>query len=499
VILTIISTLAPVNSEENARQVRADTAELATYGLTDGASSIPSGGGSPRSSHQIDEYFPRDDEDPEVPQTTADLRSEPIEELSEPVTPEEHYHMSPPYGSSGVSALTNMLRKSPPRNTSTEDEDAIESGSEEETGGTTRKPKRISESSHRAASTGPTTERTPLINKIHTHSSDRNSTNGRYHDVESNSLKAEPSFPQLRKALAWPRSHGPHVAYVISHPKTWDHKAIFHTTKVGLRILLAPVVLGCLLNVLDALSYGMILFPLNQPIFEDLAPAGIAMFYVSTIVSQVVYSGGCSTFKGGVGSEMIEVVPFFHKMAFTILAHTGENNPDAVRATMVVAMALSAMLTGIVFALMGIFNLGPIVGFIPRHILTGCIGGVGGFLLITGIEVTARLDSNLEFDSVLRKMFEADTIFLWTLPVALALFCFFVGKKINSNLWLPGFVLSIFGVFYFITFAIDELNLPDLRRTGWIFTGPETNEPWYQFYYLYSMFQTPEANYGDES
>jgi sulfate permease, SulP family len=65
------------------------------------------------------------------------------------------------------------------------------------------------------------------------------------------------------------------------------------------------VILGLLLNILDALSYGTILFPLGQPIFATLGPDGISMFYVSCIVSQLVYSLGGSVFKGGVGSEMV--------------------------------------------------------------------------------------------------------------------------------------------------------------------------------------------------
>jgi len=48
----------------------------------------------------------------------------------------------------------------------------------------------------------------------------------------------------------------------------------------------------------------MILFPLGEDIFEDTGPDGISMFYVSCIVSQLVYSLGGSRFKGGVGSEM---------------------------------------------------------------------------------------------------------------------------------------------------------------------------------------------------
>jgi sulfate permease, SulP family len=49
----------------------------------------------------------------------------------------------------------------------------------------------------------------------------------------------------------------------------------------------------------------MILFPLGEEIFEKTGPDGISMFYVSCIVSQLVYSLGGSGFKGGVGSEMV--------------------------------------------------------------------------------------------------------------------------------------------------------------------------------------------------
>lgn len=54
----------------------------------------------------------------------------------------------------------------------------------------------------------------------------------------------------------------------------------------------------------------MILFPLGQAVFSDLGADGLSIFYVSCIISQLVYSCGGSVFKGGVGSEM--VCPFQH-------------------------------------------------------------------------------------------------------------------------------------------------------------------------------------------
>lgn len=51
----------------------------------------------------------------------------------------------------------------------------------------------------------------------------------------------------------------------------------------------------------------MILFPLGRPIFSHLGSAGISIFYVSTIVSQITFSSG-SIFKGSVGSELVRLL-----------------------------------------------------------------------------------------------------------------------------------------------------------------------------------------------
>ena len=169
------------------------------------------------------------------------------------------------------------------------------------------------------------------------------------------------------------------------------------------------------------------------------------------------------------------------------MAKVGEENADAVIATTITSYAISSVLTGLTFFLMGTFGFGYIVGFIPRHILIGCIGGVGYFLIATGMEVSARLDGNLSYDEkTFSKLFEADTLPLWTLPLALALLLQWSQRKITSKYYLPMFILTIPAVFYFFVLSLDELDPQNLRKTGWIFEGPEAGEPWWFFYTLYS-------------
>lgn len=248
------------------------------------------------------------------------------------------------------------------------------------------------------------------------------------------------------------------------------------------------VVLGVLLNILDGLSYGMILFPLTNPIFAALGPAGLSMFYVSCVVSQLVYSLGASNFHSGVGSEMIEVVPFFHSMTATLVAEIGEENPHKVISTAILAYALSSIVTGLVFFSLGYAKLGSLVGFFPRHILVGCIGGVGWFLVVTGLEVSSRMNGNIEYNwETLKFLLDGITLLKWTTPLLLAFILVFVQKYTHHPLLVPCYFIGVFALFHFVVFLVPSLSFQDVRDAGWLFQGPKTSEPWWYFYTLYDF------------
>ncbi len=175
-------------------------------------------------------------------------------------------------------------------------------------------------------------------------------------------------------------------------------------------------------------------------------------------------------------------------MAFTILARVGdsEDKKAAVLATTVAAYAISSILTGAVFFAMGYFKLGSLIGFFPRHILIGCIGGVGWFLVATGLEVSAGLDGNLEYNiSTLQKLFQSDTVALWIIPLVLAIILQVAKRWVKHPLTDATFFLSIIAVFYFCVAATDKLTIPELRKKGWLFAAPDASKPFYSFYELY--------------
>ena len=186
-------------------------------------------------------------------------------------------------------------------------------------------------------------------------------------------------------------------------------------------------------------------------------------------------------------------------MAFTILTRIGEDNPKSVVATTILSYSTSSMLTGAIFYIMGWCRLGSLIGFFPRHILIGCIGGVGWFLIATGIEVSARLQGNLQYNlTTLRRLFHVDTVLLWTIPLLLSAFLMIIKRWVKHPLTDATYFISLIGIFHFLVAALSNVNLETLRAKGWVFEAPTLDTPFYHFYTLYGMSfssYTSIANY----
>lgn len=495
----LIHTTAPIDSAQYARSVREDTAELASYFLSDktqrASPNFLSRQRSQSSQQRTEDLLVgEDDEDDSLAGGTADT----IIEESEPPSPEEL--SEDPHQDDGPSMLTNMLRRSPPESykdvfvpkdalPSQHEQSAALSPSYDGRPSSARRDDSKLWTPSEDIATENDTENTPLLRNRSHGSSYLQHENGSAAGVDIESQKPLESRSWLAERASRAKTGLQGFAKAARDPRCWDGKAILHTVVVDPVKTLPAVIVGLILNILDALSYGMILFPLGNPIFANLGPAGISIFYVSTIVSQIVFSTG-SIFKGGVGSELIEVVPFFHNMASTITALVGEDNPDAVIATTIFCFSFSSLITGAVFFTMGALKLGGLVGFIPRHILIGCIGGVGWFLVQTGFEVSARLEGSFHYDlDTLRLMFRANTVPLWTIPLGLAIILYILSStnKLKDNHYvLPVFICLEPAIFWFFVVVLDSLEPEPLREKGWIFEAPPAGEPWWYFYTLFS-------------
>jgi sulfate permease, SulP family len=211
---------APIDSAQNARSVREDTAELASYALSDRASAHST---SP-------------------PRRCAQIHL-------------ESYFANGSDKSPGTSVLSNMLRRSPPSTSSpqqegeavgkpVEDDNDIETSSNR--GRLITIPNGVRED-----------ERTPLLGKDPIENRQHPDWIHGEQDLERQERKRRKSWPKLRNVVLRSKEKSLDIASNFLNPKSWDKKIIWKNAVVAPVGYLPAVILGLLLNILDALSYGM--------------------------------------------------------------------------------------------------------------------------------------------------------------------------------------------------------------------------------------------------
>lgn len=105
---------------------------------------------------------------------------------------------------------------------------------------------------------------------------------------------------------------------------------------------------------------------------------------------------------------------------------------------------------------------------------------------MTGIEVSAGLDSNMEWNlDTLRRLMYPATLVLWTVPLLLAILLMFIRNYLTHPVVLPAFFIFIIAVFYIVYAALPNVSLSDLQANGWVFAAPKDGVPFYHFYTYY--------------
>ena len=84
------------------------------------------------------------------------------------------------------------------------------------------------------------------------------------------------------------------------------------------------------------------------------------MFLFSTLVAQFVFTFK-SKFTNGIGLQMVENVPFCLELARIVIDEGDNNGTTSASSTLFFLFALSSVIVGIVFYLLGVMEWGRIV------------------------------------------------------------------------------------------------------------------------------------------
>ena len=232
--------------------MREDTAELASWALSD-AASIRSG--TPPHHHAfsvantspayLDSYFdelleqtlPSDAWDSGYPDA--------IDEVSEHVSPESR--QSPPKTSSTASTITQMIKNaSCAVDESDEEEDAYTGHSSIHRYPVNVRPGTLSQPH----------EGTALLHSRSVLNARKRRTHTILPDIEALKCDSTDRLPIIRKAVLMTKDWTIGLWHALLNPKTWNKQLLWENTVLKPAGYVPAILLGLLLNILDALSYG---------------------------------------------------------------------------------------------------------------------------------------------------------------------------------------------------------------------------------------------------
>lgn len=252
---SLMEPIAHYDTAQYARSVREDTAGLASYALSDQASTHNESPPRSRSGQTyLESHFAQGPEDGTAASRGVEgIQHEIIPELAEPQS-----SYSAPDQNPGSSVLTDMIRRSPP---STSPPNEVTNG--HTTSARSKSGEQLDGSQGRLiiGSNGvlvdDMTERTPLLRRDPALDSHRPDWIRGEQDIESQTIRRKVSWPKIHSMVQWPKDKGVDIARHVLNPKRWDRKVIWQNAVVAPVGFLPAAVLGLLLNILDALSYGM--------------------------------------------------------------------------------------------------------------------------------------------------------------------------------------------------------------------------------------------------
>ena len=141
-------------------------------------------------------------------------------------------------------------------------------------------------------------------------------------------------------------------------------------------------------------------------------------------------------------------------------------SPDAVFFTVVSAIAITSLLTGLFLLLLGWFRLGNMIRFIPYPVVGGFLAGTGWILVKGAIRIMGGIAPRFDHLSTL---FQSSVFIKWLPGVIFAILLFWGMKKIRHFLVMPVFILAAISLFYLIL-AATGTSVANAGAQGWLLT-----------------------------
>ncbi len=124
------------------------------------------------------------------------------------------------------------------------------------------------------------------------------------------------------------------------------------------------------------------------------------------------------------------------------------------------------------FYLLGRFELGDLVRYMPYPVIAGFLAGTGWAIVQGGIALTLGEHNNLSLVTLFQENYLAKCLS----GLIFGLILFFILKRYKNILILPVIIAIAIAVFYFVI-MIQNISVADIRAQGWLLNSiPEIND-----------------------
>lgn len=180
---------------------------------------------------------------------------------------------------------------------------------------------------------------------------------------------------------------------------------------------------------------------------------------------------------------MCENIPFMVQISTDVRGQLEEQGREGeVLPTVLVAYALSTIVVGAGFYALGSLRLGSVIGLIPPYIILGCIGGIGVFIVQTGLEISTGVPFSWQLGT-LRAFAQPAVLAMWLLPLGLSCCLRLLARTVRSPLLTPLFFVCVPLAFH-ATLKAAGMELADPSVSRWFFEAEPTPD-WRLLWQIY--------------
>jgi len=238
--------------------------------------------------------------------------------------------------------------------------------------------------------------------------------------------------------------------------------------------VIASLVVGIVSGVIAVSSVMSFAFLIFSGELTAHISTGIGLVLFSGLVASAL-TGLLSSSPGIIAAPQDGPTPILAILAASIVAQLHSASLESqIIPTVVAAIALTTLITGIIFFSFGRLKVGRLIRYIPYPVVGGFIAGTGLLMLKGSVAVMANTTISV---SHFLHLFQPQMLIHWVPGLFLGCVLLITLRRYSHFLVMPSFLVTSIGLFYVIL-MITGTSIADAISMGWLLQSPQNQTLW---------------------